>query len=70
VDIKTLVLEAEEKSFDEKDIYSVMLANMADCSSHNNTLTDRGFSWLSRSRIAMAVGIILVTMGVLVNADG
>lgn len=70
VDIKTLVLEAEEKSFDEEDIYSVMLANMADCSSHNNELTDTGFGWLSRSRIAMAAGIILVLVGVLVNSGG
>ena len=70
VDIKSLVLEAEERSYEEEDIYSVMLANMADCSSHNNALTDGGFGWLSRSRFAMAVGIILVTAGVLVNAGG
>lgn len=68
IDIKTLIIEAEEEEYEIEDIYSVMLANIADCSEHNGKLMDLAFAWLNRCSISLSLAIFTMILAVTIQS--
>jgi hypothetical protein len=58
-DVEKLVIEAEEGSYDEEDIYSVLLANLADAVAHNRNINHSRAIWLLYSTISLSVSVVL-----------
>jgi hypothetical protein len=68
VDIKSIIIESEQEEYEKEDLYSIMLANLADCSEHNMKLMDSGFDWLTRCSISLCIAILLITSGVIIHS--
>jgi len=62
-DVEELVVTIEEEHYEEEDIYSVLLANMADAVCHNRGINDQRANWLQYSAFffALAVSTVVIT---------
>lgn len=63
-DVEELVVEAEEGAYDEEDLYSVLLANLADAVAHNRGVNHSRAIWLLCSTISLSIS---VTLFILIN---
>jgi hypothetical protein len=61
-DLEETVVTIDEEEYGEEDVYSVLLANMADAVKHNRHINDQRASWLQCSAIFFALAIITVVI--------
>jgi hypothetical protein len=61
-DIEEIVVIADEQEYSEEDIYSVLLADMADAVRHNRAINTKRANWLQFSATCFAVAITLAAM--------
>lgn len=59
-DVKEIVVTIDEEHYEEEDVYSVLLANMADAVSHNRSVNDKRATWLQYSALFFALAIVTV----------
>lgn len=61
-DIEMFVKDIESKEYGEKDVYSVLLANLAEASTHNRTVLDKRANYLKYSSIIICSTIVLFVL--------
>ena len=61
-DVEQTVVTIEEEKYADEDVYSVLLANMADAVKHNRDINDQRASWLQWSALFFAAAIIMVAI--------
>ena len=69
-DVEDLVLEIEEKGYEEADVYSILLANLADAIKHNRAVNDRRARYLEHAVVLLGLSltsyIILIVTKVII----
>jgi hypothetical protein len=61
-DVEQTVVTIEEEKYADEDVYSVLLAYMADAVKHNRDINDQRACWLQWSALFFALAIIMVAI--------
>ncbi len=58
-DLDTFLVEIEEREYDDEDIYSVLLANLADATKSNREINNKRASYLEWSAALLGLAVVM-----------
>jgi hypothetical protein len=58
-DLDTFIVEIEERGYDDEDIYSVLLANLADATRSNREINDKRAHYLEWSVALLGLAVVI-----------
>ena len=67
-DVEDTIVTIEREQYDEEDVYSVLLGNLADAISHNREINDQRATWLQCSATCFSFSIVAVVITSIINS--